>query len=140
MKVFITLTALCLFSVCNAQLRYELEALRKETGITSQQVLKLMQIDTVYLQEMENKKEEAETGYNPPHAIQLQHTYSLLRRLKGYRNVLTEEQYSKMKKLRFDIYPYKEWMDAFYKKNKRPPIKEAIASKLELQEKETEEN
>lgn len=138
MKAVITLISLSLFSVGNAQLRYELEALRKETGITSQQVLKLMQIDTVYLQEMENMKEEAETRYNPPHAIQLQHKYSLLRRLNGYKSILDEEQYSKIKKLRFDIYPYKEWMASFYKKNKLTTIEDAVEKEMQkFKEKES---
>lgn len=123
-----------------AQIKEQLIQLKQELNLTSNQIIKLVQFDTVYLQEMQNRKEEAETAYNPPHAIQLQHKYSLLRRLRGYKSILDEEQYIKMKKLRFDIYPYKEWMAAFYKKNKLPPIKEAIARELELHEKETEEN
>jgi hypothetical protein len=122
-----------------AQIKEQLIQLRQELSFSSHQIIKLVQLDTMYLQEMENRKEEAETNYNPPRGIQLQHKYCLLRRLRGYQEILTEEQFSKMKKLRFDIYPYKEWMATFYKKNKLSTIEEVVEKEMQ-HSKEKESN
>ena len=90
--------------------------------LTSGQIQQMAAIDTEYLHDMAGIRERAETNYNEPKHIHLQHKYSLLRRLRAFRKILSPEQYEQVVKAKFDIAPDKDWLATFYKKNKLVPI------------------
>lgn len=126
-KIFLLFLWLSCGFIGKAQIKEQLIQLQQAVGLSSHQIMKLVQIDSLYVQEMQNTKQDAETRYNSPGNIQLQHKYRLLRRLRSYEAILTTEQYNKIKTLRFDIYEHKKWMAEFYNKNKLPSIEEAVA-------------
>jgi hypothetical protein len=130
MRIFIILLLLAGCCTADAQLRRNIDSIKKELQLTNGQVMEIIEIDTAYLKDMEGIRDRADTGYNPPKHIQYQHKYTLLRRFRAYKELLTPEQYVKIRALRFDIYRYSNWLADFYKKNNLPPIGEALA-KLE---------
>ena len=100
--------------------------------LNSTQVREMAEIDTSYLRDMFGIRERAETGYNEPKHIHYQHKYTIMGRLKALRKILTPEQYQHIIQTRYDISPDREWLAAFYKKNKLMPI-EQVVKKLEEQ-------
>ena len=130
MKIVSLAFFLLIFDTSKAQLRLGVDSIKKELQLTNEQVMKIVQIDSAYVLDMEGMKSRAETGYNPPKDIQYQHKFILLRRFKAYKELLNADQYEKMRILRFDIYRNSKWLADFYKKSKLPTIEEALA-KLE---------
>lgn len=99
--------------------------------LTQKQKMELKKIDLAYLKEADGKRHRAETGYNDPKHIQYQHVMNVLRRFEAMKQILSEEQYLQIRNAQFDIYPHREWMQDFYRKNKLPTIEEAVRKKEE---------
>ena len=110
------------------QVSYD-DILKEGLALTREQKSNLQKIDEAYLQDMEGIKDRADTGYNPPKHIQHQHAHILLRRFRDIKKVISTEQYEILRRLRFDIYEHKDWLVAFYKKNKLPTIEQAVAKR-----------
>lgn len=97
--------------------------------ITAQQKAQVKKADDTYLHEMSTMRHRAATGYNAPKHIQLQHVFSLIRRLELLEQILTPEQFAHLQQHYFDIAPDKNWLAAFYKKHGLLPIEAAVAKK-----------
>ena len=133
MKLFFTISFLVFMSsFSHAQTKKRIDSLAQILELSREQKETLIEINGYYLNDMDGIKDRADTGYNPPRHIQYQHVYTLIRRLKALEKLLTPEQYKKIREIDFDIYPFKEWLAAFYKRNKLPTIEAAVA-KREMQ-------
>lgn len=126
----IFITSLHAQEVSVKELNIKMNTLAKELGLSSEQKFQVLEIDKSYLDDMNGIKDRAETGYNPPKHIQHQHAYTLLRHIIALEKVLSAEQFKKIQEMRYDIYLYKDWLTAFYKKNKLPTVEQAVEKRM----------
>lgn len=128
--LFLSVATLHAQDVDVKELNRQMNTLARELGLSSEQKFQVLEIDKSYLNDMNGIKGRAETGYNPPKHIQHQHAHTIMRHMKALKEVLNAEQFKKIQEMRYDIYPYKDWLTAFYKKNKLPTLQQAVEKRM----------